>query len=145
MLIESNPLLAARSFDREREVWKHVGDFTLFFTGLFPDTLPRCPGAVIAWMRSSTICSQARNVTGSSLPSISLKTGTRRHFPASIRAVRDLRIRPQPGETDLESFQQVYYRQLRRPSSEIACRYGDAPKLRAALERCYRDFAAVRA
>lgn len=44
MLIESNPLLQARSFDREREVRKHIGDFTLFFTGLFPEavaTLPR--------------------------------------------------------------------------------------------------------
>jgi hypothetical protein len=30
MLIESNPLLAAASFDREREVRKHVGDYTLF-------------------------------------------------------------------------------------------------------------------
>jgi hypothetical protein len=35
MLIESNSLLDARSFDREREVRKHVGDFTLFFAGLF--------------------------------------------------------------------------------------------------------------
>ena len=44
MLVESNPLLEASSFDREREVRKHVGDFTLFFTGLFPeavDSLPR--------------------------------------------------------------------------------------------------------
>src|SRR5688572_11477858 len=37
MLIESNPLLAASSFDREREVRKHIGDFTLFMTGLFPE------------------------------------------------------------------------------------------------------------
>ena len=44
LLIESNPLLEAQSFDREREVRKHIGDFTLFFTGLFPEavaTLPR--------------------------------------------------------------------------------------------------------
>src|SRR5690242_8483344 len=44
MLIESNPLLSARSFDREREVRKHIGDFTLFLCGLFPEyvaTLPR--------------------------------------------------------------------------------------------------------
>jgi hypothetical protein len=44
MLIESNPLLAGRSFDREREVRKHIGDFTLFLSGIFPEyvaTLPR--------------------------------------------------------------------------------------------------------
>jgi len=39
MLIESNPLLAASSFDREREVRKHIGDYTLFFTGIFPEHL----------------------------------------------------------------------------------------------------------
>ena len=39
MLVESNPLLASGSFDHEREVRRHVGDFTLFFTGLFPEWL----------------------------------------------------------------------------------------------------------
>jgi hypothetical protein len=43
MLIESNPMLATRSFDREREVRKHVGDFTLFFTGLFPEYVASLP------------------------------------------------------------------------------------------------------
>jgi len=41
LLIESNPLLAASSFDREREVRKHIGNYTLFFTGLFPEYLKR--------------------------------------------------------------------------------------------------------
>jgi len=41
MLIESNPLLAASSFDREREVRKRIGDYVLFFTGLFPEYLKR--------------------------------------------------------------------------------------------------------
>ena len=44
MLVESNPLLGAPSFDREREVRKHIGDYTLFLTGMFPEyvaTLPR--------------------------------------------------------------------------------------------------------
>ncbi len=36
MLLESNPLLEASSFDRERER-KHLGDYTLFMTGLFPE------------------------------------------------------------------------------------------------------------
>jgi hypothetical protein len=43
MLIESNPLLDANSFDREREVRKHVGDFTLFFTGLYPEAVASLP------------------------------------------------------------------------------------------------------
>jgi hypothetical protein len=37
MLLESSPLLGAASFDREREVRKHVGDYALFMTGLFPE------------------------------------------------------------------------------------------------------------
>lgn len=44
MLVESNPLLNARSFEREREVRKHIGDYTLFLAGMFPEyvaTLPR--------------------------------------------------------------------------------------------------------
>lgn len=43
MLVESNPLLDASTFDREREVRKHVGDFTLFFTGLFPEAVASLP------------------------------------------------------------------------------------------------------
>jgi len=43
MLIESNPHLDAPSFDRERAVRKHVGDFTLFFTGLFPEAVGSLP------------------------------------------------------------------------------------------------------
>lgn len=39
MLVESNPLLDATSFDREREVRKHVGDYTLFMTGMFPESV----------------------------------------------------------------------------------------------------------
>lgn len=41
MLLESNPLLEASSFDREREVRKHVGDYVLFMTGLFPENISR--------------------------------------------------------------------------------------------------------
>lgn len=39
MLLESNPLLGAASFDREREVRKHIGDYVLFMSGLFPESL----------------------------------------------------------------------------------------------------------
>jgi hypothetical protein len=41
MLFESEVLLEAQSFDREREVHRHIGDFTLFMTGLFPEYLRR--------------------------------------------------------------------------------------------------------
>ncbi|RPI27156.1 MAG: hypothetical protein EHM61_09470 [Acidobacteria bacterium] len=37
MLIESDPRLEAASFDRERAVRKHIGDYTLFLTGMFPE------------------------------------------------------------------------------------------------------------
>jgi hypothetical protein len=40
MLIESNPVYGpAPSFDRERQVRKHIGDYTLFFTGMFPESI----------------------------------------------------------------------------------------------------------
>ncbi len=40
MLLESNPVYGdAPSFDRERQVRKHIGDFTLFFTGMFPESI----------------------------------------------------------------------------------------------------------
>ena len=39
MLIESHPLLNAPCFHRERQVRKHIGDFTLFFTGMFPESI----------------------------------------------------------------------------------------------------------
>jgi hypothetical protein len=43
MLMESNPLLDAPSFEREREVRKHIGDYTLFLTGMFPEYVARLP------------------------------------------------------------------------------------------------------
>jgi hypothetical protein len=40
MLMESNPIYGpAPSFDRERQVRKHIGDYTLFFTGMFPESI----------------------------------------------------------------------------------------------------------
>ena len=41
MLIASNPLLEGRSFIYEREVRKHIGDYTLFIMGLFPEHIAR--------------------------------------------------------------------------------------------------------
>lgn len=40
MVMESNPVYGpAPSFDRERQVRKHIGDYTLFFTGMFPESI----------------------------------------------------------------------------------------------------------
>lgn len=39
MLMEGSILLNATSFQREREVHKHIGDFTLFWTGVYPEAL----------------------------------------------------------------------------------------------------------
>ena len=43
MLVESNPVLEASSFEREREVRKHIGDYTLFLTGMFPEYVATLP------------------------------------------------------------------------------------------------------
>ncbi len=41
MLAEGDILQRADSFDRERTVHKHIGDFTLFMTGIFPEFVRR--------------------------------------------------------------------------------------------------------
>ncbi len=41
MLLHADVRLEATSFNREREVHKHIGDFTLFWAGLYPESLPR--------------------------------------------------------------------------------------------------------
>src|SRR5438045_5352602 len=42
MLLESDPIFGpAPSFDRERQVRKHIGDYTLFFAGMFPESINR--------------------------------------------------------------------------------------------------------
>jgi len=40
LLLESDPVFGpAPSFDRERQVRKHIGDYTLFFAGMFPESI----------------------------------------------------------------------------------------------------------
>jgi hypothetical protein len=40
MLLEADPVYGpAPSFDRERQVRKHIGDYTLFFSGMFPESI----------------------------------------------------------------------------------------------------------
>ncbi|MCC7435045.1 MAG: hypothetical protein IT363_10205 [Methanoregulaceae archaeon] len=43
MVAEGDVRLKASSFDREREVHKHVGDFLLFWSGMFPEQLQALP------------------------------------------------------------------------------------------------------
>jgi hypothetical protein len=39
MLMEGDVALSATTFEREREVHKHIGDFTLFWSGVYPEML----------------------------------------------------------------------------------------------------------
>jgi len=39
MLMEADVRLEAMSFSREREVHRHIGDYTLFWTGVYPEML----------------------------------------------------------------------------------------------------------
>jgi len=40
MLLEADPIFGpAPSFDRERQVRKHIGDYILFFSGMFPESI----------------------------------------------------------------------------------------------------------
>jgi hypothetical protein len=42
MLMEADPIYGpAPSFDRERQVRKHIGDYTLFLAGMFPESINR--------------------------------------------------------------------------------------------------------
>jgi hypothetical protein len=43
MLLEADPIYGpAPSFDRERQVRKHIGDYTLFLAGMFPGRINCC-------------------------------------------------------------------------------------------------------
>jgi len=54
MLLESDPGLRARAFfDRERQVRKHIGDYTLFFAGMFPESIKSFPARRQRWKISS--------------------------------------------------------------------------------------------
>ncbi len=42
MLLQADPVFGpAPSFDRERQVRKHIGDYTLFLLGMFPESINR--------------------------------------------------------------------------------------------------------
>ncbi len=57
MLLEADPRLRAASFEREREVRRHIGDFVLFHLGLFPEYVrahatTRVPDLYVDWVRT---------------------------------------------------------------------------------------------
>lgn len=45
LLFESEVMFSAQSMERERDVHRHIGDFTLFMAGLFPEYLRRLKSA----------------------------------------------------------------------------------------------------
>lgn len=51
MLLEADLLLNAGSLERERDVHRHIGDFTLFMLGVFPEYLKRIGNA--GWVHHS--------------------------------------------------------------------------------------------
>ena len=55
LLYESEVTLEAGSFEREREVHRHIGDFTLFMAGLFPEYLKRIKTAGLIYHKDFLI------------------------------------------------------------------------------------------
>ena len=88
MLVESNPLLEAASFDREREVRKHVGDYTLFMTGLFPENVARIQKTRRPpWMLLLISCKPVRSPTQLSPHSISSNTKKKHRCFSDFRRI----------------------------------------------------------
>lgn len=55
LLFESEILLEAQSLDREHDVHRHIGDFTLFMAGLFPEYLKRLKSAGLIYHKDFLI------------------------------------------------------------------------------------------
>src|SRR3990172_9601937 len=55
LLLEGDLLHRAASIDREREVHKHVGDYTLFMAGLFPEAIQRLRARRVVVSRDALI------------------------------------------------------------------------------------------
>lgn len=49
MLAEGDVLLNANSFEREREVHRHIGDYVLFWSGIYPDHLTKGRAGEATW------------------------------------------------------------------------------------------------
>src|SRR5881396_1794360 len=55
LLYESEVTHEARSFEQERDVHRHIGDFTLFMAGLFPEYLKRIKTAGLIYHKDFLI------------------------------------------------------------------------------------------
>lgn len=127
LLIASNPIYGeADSFERERDVRKHVGDFTLFFTGMFPESLGRRRGYrieslidyVAAGKESYHIVSEYERMRSSGSDTNS-EAGPRGHEAAPLfemlsaefeRCMYGLNL----VKSELESFADPAYQEVRR-------------------------------
>lgn len=79
LLYESEVTHEAGSFEREREVHRHIGDFTLFMAGLFPEYLKRIKTAGLIYHKDFLVDY--------------IKTGKR-----SYRMAAEFGVRPGPTE-----------------------------------------------
>ena len=78
MLIVSNPIFEGHSFIHEREVRKHIGDYTLFLAGIFPEYVARMHRQRRRLDCSSTILKLGKSLIRSLRHSINLNSRTRR-------------------------------------------------------------------
>ena len=120
MLVDSNPMLKANSFDRERAVRKHVGDYTLFMTGIFPESVAKKASKKRLRLDAFVDFMQAGKESYSIVSSFDqfeyrneapLFRKLSEHFE---RCVFGLNLVKQ----DIEEFQRDYYRQLKASLKE---------------------------
>ena len=60
---------SAQSFDAERAVRKHIGDYALFVAGMYPEAMASNPGFAAAIQALANLSWRARRVTTSSASS----------------------------------------------------------------------------
>jgi hypothetical protein len=115
MLVESNPMLEATSFDRERAVRKHVGDYTLFMTGLFPESVAKSSQAKRRRLDAYIDFVQAGKESYAIVSSFD-QFEYRREAPLFRRLSENFElcvVGLNLVKQDLEDFQRDYYRRLR--------------------------------
>jgi hypothetical protein len=115
MLVESNPMLEATSFDRERAVRKHVGDYTLFMTGLFPESVAKSNQAKRRRLDAYIDFVQAGKESYAIVSSFD-QFEYRREAPLFRRLSENFElcvVGLNLVKQDLEDFQRDYYRRMR--------------------------------
>lgn len=120
MLIESNPLLGASSFDRERAVRKHVGDYTLFMTGLFPESVARARRSKSRRLEAFVDFVRAGKESYAIVSSFD-QFEYRNEAPLFRRLSEDFErcvFGLNLVKQDLEKFRQEYYQRLKRTVDE---------------------------